>query len=281
MKNVLKDSLLEAEFLAKGFITVSLFSAEEIASLRQFYYSYAVPMAESIGKSDNTYELSFFDNDTERKKFIFEKLTEMLKQKWEQYLDEYEPLVLNMFSKEKGKGEVPVHQNWTFVDETKFRSVSLWIPLQDVSHENGTLEVVPGTHDNFHLFRGPNVPWIFENITTQIKDKYMLPLNLKAGQAAIIDDSVLHYSSENKTDKPRIAIQAILKPKEATAQVYFFSDAKEELEVFEANPHFFMNIDVAQVPRHLKKLKSIPYTHQPITEKDLLQFIARHEESVH
>lgn len=280
MKNVFRDPQLEEEFLSKGFVTLPLFTTEEIAELRQFYYNYSAPMADSIGKRNNTYELSFFDNDSDRKKFIFEKLTEMLKEKWEQYLDDYEPIVLNMFSKEKGKGEVPVHQNWTFVDETKFRSVSLWIPLQDVSHANGTLEVVPGTHDNFHLFRGPNVPWIFENITTQIKDKYMQPLNLSVGEAAVIDDSVLHYSSENKTDEPRIAIQAILKPKAATAQVYFLNDAKNGLNVFEATPDYFMSIDVTQAPVHLRKIQSIPYTHQPITENDLLKFIERHEESI-
>ena len=41
-----------------------------------------------------------------------------------------------------------------------------------------------------------------------------------------------------------------------------------------------MNIDVTKAPAHLKKLQSIPYTHQPISENDLLQFIERHEESI-
>ncbi len=280
MKNVFKDASMEAEFQNQGYVTFPLLSQDEIEQLRNFYFTYAAPMAQSIGKRNNTYELSFFDSDTARKEFIFKRLNELLSHKWEKYLDEYEPIVLNMFSKEKDKGEVPVHQNWTFVDETKFRSVSLWIPLQNVSRENGTLEVVPGTHDNFHLFRGPNVPWIFENITAQLKEKYMQPLQLQAGEVAVIDDSILHFSSENKTSQPRIAIQAILKPKAAPSLVYFLNAEKNALDVFEASPEYFMNIDVTKPPIHLFKKSTVAYKHAPITEADLQNFIAHHEKSI-
>ncbi len=56
---------------------------------------------------------------------------------------------------------MPIHQNWTFVDEDKFTSVSVWVPLCDVSRFNGTLEVVPKTHNTLTKYRSPSIPWVF------------------------------------------------------------------------------------------------------------------------
>ena len=280
MRRVLKDDRLEDEFAKNGFVVVDFLTHDEAATARRFYEEYSVKRESSIGKRDNSYELSFFDNDLEKKKFIFNFLNDYFCGKWSKYLNNYEALVTNMFDKAKGLGEVPVHQNWTFVDEDKGRSVSVWIPLQDVNHENGTLEVVPGTHANFHKYRSPTIPWVFENITTQIKEKYMLPLELKVGQAAIIDDSILHYSSENKTDNPRVAIQLILKPADMPAIFYYFDKANEKLEVFQANKDFFFDLDVVNRPSNLKLLDTIPYRHHPITEVELAKFIQQHAQTV-
>lgn len=279
MRNVLIDKDREAEFWQNGFVIVPLLTSKEVADLRDFFKSYTSNTPSSIGTRNNTYELSFFDNDIDRKKFLFKSLNDYLRSKFDKYLDGYEPIIINMFDKAKDMGEVPVHQNWTFVDEDVARSVSLWIPLQDVSHENGTLEVVPGTHDNFHKYRGPNIPWIFENITSNIKEKFMTPLELTAGQAAIIDDSILHYSAENKTEQPRMAIQIILKPVDVPAIHYYYDAAKGALEIFEADTEYFFNMDVTKRPGQLKKLSEIPYKHKPIKEDDLISFISQHEEN--
>lgn len=53
-----------------------------------------------------------------------------------------------------------------------------------------------------------------ENIKHDIITKHMVPMNVKAGEAVILDDSVVHYSNINQTDGLRLAIQLILIPEE-------------------------------------------------------------------
>ena len=54
---------------------------------------------------------------------------------------EYVPLCVNVFEKlpNSGNDAVPIHQNPSFVDEPEFKSYSIWIPLQDVDKDNGTV----------------------------------------------------------------------------------------------------------------------------------------------
>ena len=40
----------------------------------------------------------------------------------------------------------------------------------------------------------------------------LTPVNIKAGEALVFDDSILHYSPRNNTDQDRIAIQCNIVP---------------------------------------------------------------------
>jgi hypothetical protein len=42
-----------------------------------------------------------------------------------------------------GQSTIPGHLDWSIVDETRHRSVNVWIPLCDTSESNGALAVVP------------------------------------------------------------------------------------------------------------------------------------------
>jgi ectoine hydroxylase-related dioxygenase (phytanoyl-CoA dioxygenase family) len=59
---------------------------------------------------------------------------------------------LNKAPQNADVGAVPLHQDPTFVDETLYRTVGLWVPLVDTVPENGGLVVVPGSH---RFNRGP------------------------------------------------------------------------------------------------------------------------------
>jgi ectoine hydroxylase-related dioxygenase (phytanoyl-CoA dioxygenase family) len=85
---------------------------------------------------------------------VFDIIVKQFEQEYNNVLADYKPIIANFIRKKTDGGEVPLHQNWAFVEETKYTSVSIWCPLVDSTVENGTLQVVPGSHKRFGLQRG-------------------------------------------------------------------------------------------------------------------------------
>lgn len=272
MRNVFNNLALEKEFNRKGYVIIDLFSNDEFKALQSLYLEIN-GVEGTVDTNKNSYELSFFEKDIEKKKYKSDKVYDFLKSHIDRIIDRYNPIMINLFSKEQGKGEVPVHQNWTFVDEDKYTSVSFWLPLQNVNRENGTLEIVPGSHKTISKYRGPSIPWVFDDLNKLMKSKYMVPLELKEGQVAILDDSIIHYSGDNLTNSPRKAIQAILKPKEAKL-IHCFKPKQtltDEIKVMEVPNDYFLDFDMWSEPKITNEPKSILYPTNKINEAELLE----------
>lgn len=275
VRPVLKNSSLDAQFMKEGFVVVDFLNQHQIDELSGIVDELRNDLSSSDFNTETSYKLSFFNADESFRKKVFDKISEYCQPFIDKYLDSYEPLMINTFDKEPGTGEVPVHQNWTFVDEEVCRSVSVWIPLVDVSRENGTMEVVPRTHLDVSATRGPLIPWAFAELIEPIKEAYMVPLNLSLGQAAIIDDAIIHYTSQNDTPVVRSAVQIIAKPKEAKAIHYHRpSDDAEHLEVFEVNTSFFQRFSMYSRPDGVPKIAEIPYRHKPLLRGDLDELVS-------
>jgi hypothetical protein len=61
---------------------------------------------------------------------------------------------------------------------------------------------------------------------------------MKAGQAFIFNQALIHASNENRTDKDRIAVTCGLIPKEANLRFYHWNEAGK-VEEYDVAPHFF------------------------------------------
>ncbi len=102
----------------------------------------------------------------------------------------------------------------------------------------------------------------------------MEPLNLTKGQVAILDDSIIHYSADNYSNKERPTIQLILKPKKAKAIHYHSKEInKGKLDVFEVDAQFFMHFNMNEQNINAPLLKTINFTPPTIKEKDILEAI--------
>ena len=245
MKRIFQDNELNDNFEKRGYVSVDLLNKEQFAHLKILAQK-LLKSNEGVKKNvDSDYDLSFFSQSVDVKQTIFNQLWDFFAEPVAKYLPDYEPLIINMFDKKPGTGEIPIHQNWTFVDEDQYTSVSVWIPLCGVSRTNGTLEVVPGTHQHVSKYRSPSIPWVFSGLENPLKEKFMQPLNLRAGQVGIIDDSVIHYSSDNHSSEHRPTIQLILKPKQAKALHYLGGvEDPHQIQVYEVDSKFFMGFNM-------------------------------------
>lgn len=110
-------------------------------------------------------------------------------------------------------GEVPTHQDATFLYTSPQSAIGFWYALEDCTKTNGALEFVPGSHktsDVYQRFVRKNPGTGFERV--EGTEKYAEPcaeefklLECKAGSLVLIHNSVLHRSSRNVSDRSRYA----------------------------------------------------------------------------
>jgi ectoine hydroxylase-related dioxygenase (phytanoyl-CoA dioxygenase family) len=133
----------------------------------------------------------------------------------------YKGEVLNMqyFIKHPEYKITAPHQDGAYFDNLDDDILTFWIPLHDVNEETSTMfyidwdgkrEIIP--HDNC----GKNVRTRtgktgFSQYTSEYKLEDFKPVELEFGDCVVHNQFAVHYSNENKTQKPRIAITCILK----------------------------------------------------------------------
>lgn len=277
-RQIFRDPGHQKQFEEDGYIIVPFLEPEEVQALLDFKNGTKPDNRFNTNAEDASYHFTFLDTNVPYKVEVFNTVMSYFQPKIDKYMIDYRPLIVNFVLKDPGFGEVPVHQNWNFVDETKFRSFSVWVPLVDTNKENGTLEIIPGTHSqNFHYaLRSPWIPWYFKDFSDFVIKEYHRPLNVKAGQAVIFDDSLLHYSTPNTSDHQRIVIQNIIVPKEAQAVHYYVDPEKPEvLQVMDVDKEFYLDYDMRATPTGFTRVEEEVYVDRSVDKETFIRMIEK------
>ncbi|MCW5906344.1 MAG: phytanoyl-CoA dioxygenase family protein [Chitinophagales bacterium] len=238
-----------AALQANGYAVVPFLSADEIKLLTDFFYSHHSTLPEGMYASSHSPDFDFRKRMNEEIKRICQRAIK------ETFTDAL-PLGATFMVKSKGEsGSLHPHQDWSIVDETQFNSYNIWLPLVDVNEENGTLLILPDSHKLFNNIRGLNIPSSFEKVEKEVW-QYLVPLNMKAGEALVYDHRLLHASGINKTEQPRLVIVYGIIPAKAEMRYYFGNNGN--IEEYACTPEFYFNENITSGPGSLKQLRSSP-----------------------
>jgi hypothetical protein len=259
-----KNSSLITELDHKGFCTFPLLNAQDLIELKAIYSRYT-------NNKFSGFHPTMFHKDPIYREKMNEAIINRLKPHFENILsDTHEILYGNFMVKEQNSASaMKIHQDWTYVDETKFKSYAFWIPLCDLTEENGALWVVPFSHRANNLERGPGTFCPFYEHFEYIKDNLSKPLYLKAGEAVCWDHRLAHFSPENKSNEARLAITVIVVPKEADIYHYFKPQTEDIIKKYNINSSFFFNYSIGTIPQ-LTSVESKAYTPKHLSEEELL-----------
>ena len=123
-----------------------------------------------------------------------------------------------LFGKPANNGkQTPWHQDGEYYPIRPLDVLTIWIPLDDVTPDNGPMEFIPGSHRTRQLF---SHSWIEGDDKTinlvcdaeHFDESTAEPLLLKAGQVSFHDVYMIHGSQANRTDRRRAAFIVRLMP---------------------------------------------------------------------
>lgn len=131
--------------------------------------------------------------------------------------------------------DFPPHQDNNLIDEEKHISLNCWIPLCDITINNGPVYILPGSHfPNNTNYRGPNINYYYKDHPGLVF-KYAKPILVKKGQALIINHSVIHFSTANFTNRNRNVILLALTTKKATPIMCSYNQNTKEIIKYQMN----------------------------------------------
>lgn len=250
--DIFKDRALQEEFNEKGFVKISLLSESDIQKLTDlFHFFHPDLMKNSFGSSS-------FLSDRDQKYKIKDTLYPIFLPYFENLFQNFTYFGSSFLYKTKGdKSNLAPHQDWTIVDELKYVAINIWTPLIDTNESNGTLYVVPGSQSQkIFSLRAPTIPFYFQNYFDTVI-KCSVPTNARAGEAVILNQSLIHYSTPNMVDDLRIAITSGLKTKGAPMLFHFKNEAGD-IERFEMPEDFLFEFENFHESIYNRPLEGIP-----------------------
>jgi hypothetical protein len=272
--SIFKDDTLSELFDKEGYVKVPFLDDAGLAIFRQHSRSHLENFVGSSYGTTSTTDLNHPLIVREVHEFISSNISIYL----EPYFKDCKAILGNYLIKKPVENSlIPVHQDWTFVDEQKFYSLSIWCPLGDVSPQNGNLQVVPRTHKmSSNLRPSPNYPDAFDSISSLVR-KQLIDIPMKAGEAIFYNHALLHASPVNRSGNPRSVLIYGLTHKDAALLHYYnpndkiYFDTEVMLDLYEMNEEFFYNHIRGERPSKLFYDKRIFHTMRPVSKQRFMQ----------
>lgn len=258
-----RDPETQARFDRDGFVVVDVFSPAEIEQLREDARRLDPPtrgFATSVEITDEAYRNRVHAVLSERFAAPAERL----------FVDHAMNLTAVAVKWPGDEGLKPVHQDWTFSDEARYRSVNLWAPLVDTTEHNGTLAVLPGSHRALDRLRpAPCFPSGYEDPVEGLRMEDLQLVPVRAGQAIALDLAVVHGSPPNRSEDPRVVVAANFLPRPSPISYYFCRD-DELVRYSGVEADFFRRFDFRAEPTELDPPTPVPFAPQPLTSAELI-----------
>lgn len=237
MKTVFKNPAHQEKFERDGYIILPFYTEAEIAELNELYNNIQPEKTEGFFPST-------FSQDKNYRTVADAEIRRIGNRGIEQYCTDIKVMCGSFIVKTPvPESAMCVHQDMTLVDESKYTGINIWVPLIDLNDENGTLEVLPGSHRLFPTYRGSSIKGIYDDCNDEVK-KYLVKIYPKAGEAVFFDQSIIHYSGANQSGKVRIVTNTYFTHKEATFRTcYWKQEYGNNVELFEQDDSFMTNFE--------------------------------------
>lgn len=257
-----------------GYFTLKLIDDETIQQLKNIYIT-------NFNDNETTFYSSSFHQDINLKKEVNQQILNLLSETINQYFSNYKVLGTSYLKKQANQhNPLPLHQDWTVTDEENYGSFTIWIPLQDTTIQNGAIQVISCSHHVENNFRAPSIPVAFEQ-ERQLFEQHLQTLELKAGEAFVFNQKLMHASFPNQTNEERLALTIGLTAKEAKLFMLYFNAQKHEISQYSMPDDMFLHYpDIIEKPLIGTLEKTYSYYPKKFLYTDFLQTLFQNRQQL-
>lgn len=235
-QQIMKDPLLEKQLSQDGFLVIKNFFAEDrVKDLLQYFYN-----TQTTYHAEHIINSVWHSSDVNYRKNTMKKIVEAYDEPCQRYFVDYKLVGSSFVIKPPhGKGASYPHIDYAIVDEDVHRAYSLWIPLVNLTKENGPLQVMRASHTIKKVFRGPNIPDPVANIHDFLwlhSEAFLL----NAGDLIIYDYRLVHCSRENFSNEPRVAVSSAIIASNASMMLHFWDEETQKVFGYEVDTEYMM-----------------------------------------
>jgi len=234
---IFSEPALQAAFEADGFAVVTLLDQGEADALAEAY-------AATIEPPKRGFQATLLTADAERRAAVDRTVRSVVAAPLKRLLPGFRLCFCTFVAKaaRSATSSVPLHQDWSFVDESRHTSIGLWCPLVDVTADNGCLQVVAGSHKLPSAPRGVSTPFAYPELLPALRRGLLRALPLHAGQAVLLHPRLFHGSPPNRSASVRVVAGGVLIPQSARLRYYHVSDPARPyvLDAFEVDDGFYL-----------------------------------------
>jgi hypothetical protein len=237
---IFKDPEQQRLFEKQGFLVAPLLTETEVQHMDELFDEVHPELPES------GFYAGSYSGDFEYKKRVSEEIKVVFKRAYDNIFENYETFGGAFLVKmPTPDSDLFIHQDWTVVNEEKKIALNVWVPLCDITEENGPLMVLPGSHYSaYPVIRSPTMRYFFDHDCQQAIDQ-LVPVIVPKGTAVILNQSLIHYSPPNRSEDIRKAITSGVKTNGAQMIFHFKQPESTDnlVEKFEMEDDFFIQFE--------------------------------------
>lgn len=250
---IFKEEKNEVNFFKNGFAKFQLLNSNEVESIKKFYNEEVALHQNISGKggfhtTSNTHNLSLLNK-------VDKYLKESLINRLNEHLINSTYTICNYLVKEADQNsEVPPHQDWLLVDETKFTSFNIWICIDEANEKSGCLKIIPKSQRINFSHRADDIPRFFDQFKEDLSHHF-LNIPTKPGECVVFHHSIIHGSDKNISGEKRIS--CVVGGYESNADLLFFKPSNNPKKIvrYQISPNTFLSMGENYFPTENIKSK--------------------------
>lgn len=249
-----RDDELQRRFETTGWVVTPLLEPGELDALLgeyrelEHHHERWLPFAEG-------FHTTIYDERDDYRISVGDAFDRHLAPALDRVLADHRIQFANFQVKLPGAEFLPEHIDWTFVDESRARSVTVWCATGAIDGSNGGLGVIEGTHERVDFIRAVNHRFYERHSAVAGPDAERTVLSLRPGEAVVFDNRLLHFSTPNRSDGPRLAASCVATPRSEPVVHYWFDD-EEAAHRLEVDPEFWLHYRIGTDPRGVSGVRS-------------------------